>query len=131
MRRTDLHIVIPPAGWVVAMLVVSSLPGQSLPDGISLWQWDKLAHIFEYCVLAVLSGRLLQWYRIAEPRQSLAILGCGTVFAALDEVHQLFIPNRSCAWQDLVADIAGIILGLIIFRIAIRKRMHDQVAHNK
>jgi VanZ family protein len=37
----------------------------------------------------------------------------------LDELHQLFIPGRSCDILDWTADTAGVIIGVIIMTLLI------------
>lgn len=37
-----------------------------------------------------------------------------SVYGALDEIHQMFIPNRSAEFLDWFADIGGAVLGAII-----------------
>jgi len=42
-----------------------------------------------------------------EARAPLAVLAAVLAFAALDELHQLFMPGRSAAMLDFVADAAA------------------------
>jgi VanZ family protein len=119
--RTRLFYAAPVFVWAAAMLTLSSLPGTSLPS-VSLWQWDKLAHAFEYMVFAAL---IVRW-RVAgggAPLASGLRLGAiaAAVFALLDELHQIPIPYRQCAWQDVVADFAGAFLGLAIAGMLARR----------
>lgn len=67
----------------------------------------KLAHFSEYAVLSWLAYRALR----ADGRSPadacrLAILGA-TLYAATDEFHQLFVPNRTAAVGDVVVDAIG------------------------
>jgi len=39
----------------------------------------------------------------------------GVIYAVSDEIHQSFIPGRDCSAGDLLADIAGLAIGLIVF----------------
>ena len=39
-----------------------------------------------------------------------------TCYAALDEIHQLFVPNRSGQVRDVLIDSVGILIGIILFR---------------
>jgi len=99
--------------WAAGMLAVSSLPGQALPE-IGLWQWDKFAHAFEYAVFAYLLCRFLS-RRGALPLGRIVwlCLAIGIGYGVVDELHKIFIPMRACTWQDLVADGAGIGLGIL------------------
>ena len=67
----------------------------------------KCAHVAEYAVLTFL------WFRSIRPRED----GFGTrlvwsvllsvLYAATDEFHQAFIPERLGTWSDVVFDTAG------------------------
>lgn len=43
------------------------------------------------------------------------LFASGIIYAVSDEIHQSFIPGRDCSAGDLLADIAGLAIGLIIF----------------
>ncbi len=47
------------------------------------------------------------------------------LYGALDEVHQLFVPGRSCDIYDWLADVAGVILA-IIFLLLIKKFVNNK-----
>jgi len=51
----------------------------------------------------------------------LLTLGVGVPYAALDEIHQLFVPGRNCSTIDFVMDV----LGLMIFA-GISAKMHPK-----
>jgi VanZ family protein len=117
--RVNAPLVI----WLLLMITGSSLPGDTLPD-IPVWNVDKLAHTAEYLVLALLTFRYLRLGRVLAFTRSWHITGIVLIiYAALDELHQLFIPNRSCDWHDFAADCSGIILGIwLAMRIYRRAR---------
>jgi VanZ family protein len=74
---------------------------------------DKLLHVVEYGVLAVLCYRAFRhaWYRAnALTALSLAIVAA-TVYGVSDEVHQAFVPSRTSDLWDIAADLAGACLG--------------------
>jgi VanZ family protein len=96
------------------MILFSSLPGNKLPEVVSFWQWDKVAHGAEYFVFIVLLFRYFVLGRHKTPEQALWFcLSIGLMYAALDELHQLFIPKRECNIYDFAADAAGILSGAI------------------
>jgi len=70
---------------------------------------DKLAHVLEYGLLAVLCFRAL-WCERGRPTPFwVLILGVvlTMVYGAADEFHQYFIPTREFSWLDLAADGVG------------------------
>jgi len=46
----------------------------------------------------------------------------GGIYAASDEIHQYFVPGRSCDFLDWLADILGLALGITIIYIMARKK---------
>ena len=42
----------------------------------------------------------------------------GTLYAATDDLHQLFVEGRSCEFRDVCIDSAGVVLGITIAAIA-------------
>jgi VanZ family protein len=77
----------------------------------------KGAHVTEYAVLAFLLWRALR----SVPRLRVktlivfgaALLGCA-LFAATDEFHQTFVRSRTPSVRDVLLDVAGALLGLLI-----------------
>ncbi len=122
-RRSSRHWLLASLGWAVVILAATSIPNPESPlpppPGA-----DKVAHVLMYLPLAFLASR---WRgaiaREAAPRtggpaivvplQEIVVLGAGLLlFAAVDELHQHFIPGRSCDLLDWVADASAILLGV-------------------
>lgn len=114
MNRRFCSVHLPLLLWVAGMIVVSSLPGSALPEVVSFWQWDKVAHGAEFLVLTVLLFRYFIFARNSSPAEALRYcLLIGLAYAALDELHQRFIPLRECSIYDFMADSLGILLGAL------------------
>ena len=115
MRWTSVKRWVPLFGWILVILGVSSIPRLSvdnvgMPEGI-----DKVAHYFEYLVLALLfhhalSGRPVRRRLPVE----LLVVATGLAIAAFDEIHQGYIPGRDPNIFDFAADGAGILTGMLI-----------------
>jgi VanZ family protein len=77
----------------------------------------KLGHVTEYAILAALLWRALRSGRSFQTRLALlfsvALFACA-VFAASDEFHQSFVPSRTPAVHDVMIDICGAAIGLLI-----------------
>jgi VanZ family protein len=87
----------------------------------------KSAHAIEYAVLAWLLWRALWKPSRGDARPwSWKIAGAtflGVVFyAATDEIHQRFVPNRTGSVADACIDTAGGILGLAVAWVIYRRR---------
>lgn len=71
----------------------------------------KTAHFLEYMLLGLLLTLLLDSYRARWHWLSWA--GC-TLYAATDEIHQLFVAGRTGKWQDVLLDSSGALAGLLL-----------------
>lgn len=71
---------------------------------------DKLAHAAYYGIVAVLFDIGLA-QRSLLPAVALALLA-----GVADETHQLYVPGRDGAWQDVVADGLGALLAVSLWR---------------
>ena len=77
----------------------------------------KCAHLTEYGVLALLFWRAFRHPVKHDPRPwswieaGLACLGV-VVYAATDELHQLFVPTRQASVLDVLIDTSGGVLGI-------------------
>ena len=77
----------------------------------------KCAHVTEYAVLALLLWRALRSVRFLRTKTLMVfgavLLGCA-LFAASDEFHQTFVKSRTPSGRDVVLDVTGALLGLLI-----------------
>ncbi len=95
--------------WLVLLETGTSLPGSMLPH--ESYQLDKVVHFGLYMVLFLLLARALR--RTGWPARRLwLVVVIVSAFAALDELHQLFIPGRDADVLDWSADTVGALTGL-------------------
>jgi VanZ family protein len=77
----------------------------------------KCAHVIEYTVLALLLWRALRSVPVLRTKTLMVfgavLLGCA-VFAASDEFHQTFVKSRTASVRDVLLDVGGALLGLLI-----------------
>jgi len=104
------------------MLTLSSLPDFQAPDLFPKYS-DKIVHLIEYGIWATLFLLMLkQEDRINKLLGAFAaVLIFGTILGVFDEVHQSFISGRSMDKFDFLADMIGISIAIIIFRILYKK----------
>src|SRR6266702_840056 len=77
----------------------------------------KVGHITEYGILAMLLWRGLRRGTRFQARVSILFLLAwlaATIFAVTDEFHQSFVPLRTASPIDVMIDICGAMIGLII-----------------
>ena len=86
----------------------------------------KLAHFTVFAVLGMLAFAACS-VDLPPRRAFPTALILGTVRAVLDEVHQSFVPGRSCELRDVGIDVAGVLLGatflLLILSLIQRKKL--------
>lgn len=90
---------------------LSSIPRLQPPGGYLFPGMDKLVHGTEYAVLALLASFSI---RVPNTRgrwtQCLGPVLFASFYAATDEIHQYFVPMRSCDFWDWCADTTGALL---------------------
>lgn len=106
---------------------LSSIPAPVIAQ-LPFTVWDKLEHVVEYSILAVLVARAL-----LVTHKNVIWVGIVTVFVCSlygvsDEFHQSFVPGRDASVGDILADVIGSCLGAIGF-IIIRKRVKLNGSH--
>jgi VanZ family protein len=112
---------VPAALWAALILVLTSVPGGSVPDGPA--GFDKLVHFGLYAVLGALATRALLERAPAATLPSLArLLLAIACFALVDEAHQQFIPGRSADARDILADVAGAAVAIALTAAALARR---------
>ena len=85
---------------------------------LARWVVRKAAHLTEFAILAWLWWRALRRPVRRDPRPwswpvaGLALAGV-LLYAASDEFHQSFVPNRTASFIDVTIDTSGGALGLL------------------
>ena len=142
----------PAAAWMVVIFLMSAAPGnisgeQSglivrmilavhgvffgdtpiAPETIDLIHTfvRKAAHMSEYAVLALLYLYALCKNEAKRPMRT-ALLLCA-LYAATDEIHEAFVPDRGPSPIDVMIDTAGAAVGLALHRLACRIRYNHPV----
>lgn len=79
--------------------------------------FDKVLHIGEYAIFAILASRSFRnssRKAFFENFKILAVL-ISIIYGISDEFHQAFIPERDCNFFDVLSDSIGGILGVFIY----------------
>jgi VanZ family protein len=122
-KRPLLYCWLPLIAWMAAIFVVSAQP--TLPHAPQGWLdtlLKKSAHAVEYAILAVLWCRALgQGEKWSWGRVSLA-LALTLLYAASDEYHQTFVPNRQGRVSDALVDGAGALVGVLLYYHFVKRK---------
>ena len=102
---------VPAILWAGFILVLTSIPGARLPH-LPVQGIDKIVHLTCYGVLAYLTFPALS-QTTGGMRAAILVMLTISVFGALDEWHQQFIPGRTMDLYDWYADTLGGFLGLL------------------
>lgn len=90
----------------------------------------KLAHFLEFLLLGIallwaVRGGASNFLRKRMPRpvaDGLLSWIIGALYAVTDEIHQIFVPGRSCELRDICIDAAGVAVGVILMAGLIRRK---------
>ena len=86
----------------------------------------KAAHFCIYATLGALFAIASLWHMRTWLMHALLPFVFGTLYAASDEIHQMFVPGRGPLFTDVVLDSCGVLCGivfiLVIARIILLKR---------
>lgn len=113
-------------------LGVGKFIGENFVSGYSDWDIErqeqfvekieypirKCAHAIEYFTLAISLVITLGCFRLHNKRRILS-WAITTIYAATDELHQLFVPGRACKLTDVCIDSVGALLGLVLFSLTV------------
>lgn len=118
-KNRVLIVYVPLAVYWLLIFILTSIPGESVPSvGID----DKLQHLLAYCILSILlyltltiQDKFLQLKKYSAYYTMIILF----FYALIDEIHQLIIPGRQGEVMDVIADVIGGIIGLIIVRLII------------
>lgn len=103
----------------MASIVYLSNQSQVPPILNQLFSSDKLLHFCGYFVLGLsiqfaYASNFSGW---TNRKSTLISFLTGSIFGLTDEIHQLYIPGRSCDIFDLAVDMLAVGLSLILFNV--------------
>lgn len=121
MTRSRFAIwYLPAILWGLVIITLTSMP-KLVPPPLGFKAQDKLYHLLVYAVFGFLWMRAcVQNRREFRGRFTWRCASCITLFAVLDELHQLFIPGRYADVIDAAADISGALLGIFAYNILLK-----------
>ena len=115
IRSTPLYW-LPTLAYMALIWTLSSIPRVVAPVVIFKMQ-DKVVHLIEYAILAILCCYSVARTRPRWKTPAVFLLSAfaATLWGAIDEWHQSFVPNRNADLMDAVADALGAIIGCALF----------------
>lgn len=107
---------MPTLFWVAMLVVTYLLLTNLAPPNIKVEYVDKLEHAFVFMGLTCMA--LIAWPQ----RKRLVFIGLTIFGGAMELAQQAFASYRQATWGDWAADIAGILIALIIYIIVMKQR---------
>jgi VanZ family protein len=122
---------LPVAAYVALIFSFSSIKGSDLPGGFP--NMDKIAHLLEYSLLGLLSGRAIRFTLTGRGRvaASIATILFGASVGAADELYQRGTPGRSCDIRDWIVDILAVSLAVVLTQWASSRALRTRARTNR
>ena len=80
----------------------------------------KLAHFSLYFMVGILIMSLMSTYDLKNIKRMFISWRIGIIYAASDEFHQIFIPDRTASIFDIIIDSCGVFCGIIFAQLIIK-----------
>jgi len=91
---------------MLLIFILSSFPAPEVVHKVPIWYHIKLIHLVEYGFLCFLFLRTGMSVFLA--------ITLTTLYGVTDEIHQMFVPNRTAQLVDVFTNFLGaVIVGLI------------------
>jgi VanZ family protein len=106
-----------PLVWMGLIFWFSHQPQlPDLPDNLADLIVKKLAQATAYAILLSLWWAALKSTRLSDGRRLVVALMVTVLYAASDEWHQTFVPNRHGQVADVLIDMVGALIAVMIIR---------------
>ena len=113
--------IVLPILLMIAMLVVDSIPGTpSANQAVNLnWLSSTTQNLLHTPVYTLLAGLWL-WALSLSTRNKIITAAICVSFALTEEFYQSYVPGRTGSLSDILLDIVGIAIALILAQLAHR-----------
>ncbi len=117
---SKLSHYLPPLILMALIFVMSSIPMDGKSERLKFMTdlaptVQNILHIPVFDLLAYLWLRSLAKHGFSRIQKLISTMIITVGYGILDEVHQLFVPGRYASLSDVVMNILGITIGIIIF----------------
>lgn len=106
----------------VIINIVSDITGKNLDIDICTFIIRKIAHFTEYMILGLLVINVIKDYKTIDTKVLIISILLCFIYACSDEIHQLFVSERSGRITDILIDTAGSFVGIFIYYKKYKKR---------
>jgi VanZ family protein len=107
-------------------LLIFLLSSSHISVDLDIGHLDKVGHFLEFGLMGfLLAIGFFNALSVSSSTKFVLTLGSGLILAILDEFHQWFVPFRNSDLKDILADAAGLILGILVFRYLAGRKKPD------
>ena len=121
--RRFLIFHMPVILYAGAVIALSSIPNLNPPE-IKVLAADKVLHFIEYGIFALLAFRSFSNFGNNAPINRALFLSAAflCLFAVFDEYYQRFIPGRHFDIYDIITDVGGAMLVLLLLWLRLKRK---------
>ncbi len=119
--KTVQYVYIPLVLYWITLFTITTIPQHFVQKLFELQ--DKIEHFLAYTVLAIMLKLSLHFQKKISKLSYYSALFTFlfiTIYAGLDEIHQIIVPGRYADFFDWVADTLGGLSGVYIARTFIK-----------
>ena len=108
----------------IAILVISLLPGNSIPDSplLNIRFMDKYIHFSMYTSFFLAALWEMRCSVKCLRKHALLFFLSGLASLCIEIIQGAFIDGRTADWTDLVANLSGLFFGWLLYKL-IRQRL--------
>jgi VanZ family protein len=106
-----------------AIWYLSSQP--VLPKPVGIFGFDKFQHFLAFFTLGAAIALWFSrdaWRRSGIRLPALLTAALGSAYGLIDEIHQYFVPGRTCALDDWFFDTLGAIAAVVAVKLILASR---------
>ena len=121
--RGRLLLWAPVALLLAYEFFLSSRSGSDLPSfGPSFEQKDKVEHAVYFFLTGLLAVRAARFgERWSRGKTAVFLVLAAVLWGCSDEIHQSFVPGRDVEIGDVVADVSGVALAVVLGAAILRR----------
>lgn len=88
----------------------------------------KCAHFSIYLVFGMFMYLFINEFDLKKIKPQYISVPIVFLYAVSDEIHQYFVPGRSCEFRDMMIDLSGAVIGTVLIMLIRRKKRRSNKA---
>ncbi len=121
---------IPAIILTIVLFILSNVEYSIVPE-LSLTFVDKIAHFIAFFVYTVFVIIAIAPYASSKRKLIKLSIAWSAFYGVFDEVHQYYVPGRDCNIYDWFADLAGVILAIVLLKHILKLKNKIGISFSK